>query len=609
MFPVILLMIELFGSSSGIQPQVRPVTGAYITEIKHPVLYDNTIPYFYNFPIVRMPRYLTINLLNVVILYALGYCCDLVTKNEIADLESNDENVEDFMKTVRTSVIQDHQALIKTLNITRIDHTYMSEELKKIEHWAGNTAKILVRQNDLNSRLEESRQESELISALISVTAAQLQYWLSYIMTISTILQTCRNEQLSTAAVHPTTLSDDLLLLQESLSHRNYSLAIRPGQLKRYFRLKLASCAVTNSVIAIRLQIPITSYPSRRLFELKRVPFLWENSTCHLRIESSLLSIEKTMAIIAGSDIHNCNPTTELCRVPAFHSDLLHGSTCPYKLLTNAKFSELTKHCLTECLPFQGAVITEIGIHKYVLAGLPKNTEIMCQTSSHPLLIPSVGSLEVELPSWNLPSNFNVSILTQHTFPTHANLSDVLNTNWTTDIPTLNLTIPEPLLLYHKRVPKLLHHSALLLPTFSFIWNLFLSLAVFWLMYQQYRALPWVITLSTLFKQTKADPDSHTMEQQGTILMTAVIINGIIILIVLLAAVYLLCRSIRTKHETILSLSSPPDVERPSQPSICSPSTSQSIHVTTFRPTERKPSNRNPRTKRGNPPVASKKQK
>jgi len=120
------------------------------------------------------------------------------------------------------------------------------------------------------------------------------------------------------------------------------------------------------------------------------------------------------------------------------------------------------------------------------------------------------------------------------------------------ELPTINLTIPEHILATHRKIPKLIHHSALILPSFSFIWNLVLSLAVIWLLYQHTISLPWIVTLSSLFLPSNAETDLHSaVEQLGTVLLIAVVINVERIIVQL-------CADIRDqlywRHQDLISL-------------------------------------------------------
>jgi len=659
MFLILLSLLTLPLWTSGLRPPIRPITGAYIKEVDNIIIYDNAVPVFYNILVPVIPPMDSLKMLegtcsskNETICSAratainhlkqsyqtlqtimdslidtapmttlnkesseenshvrgrrsvfgfvgdaLGYCCDLTTKADIADLESNNEAVQDYMNTLKESIVQEHQYLLQVYNSTSNVNSETSKELLRLHKWAADFTKKMQQQENNEARVDSSIQDEQLTDLLILLTTSQMQYWLAETSRMSTILHSCQNQQLSPAAVPPAILQANLLKLQETFASHERTLSIPSNQVQKYFRLKLTSCSVTETKVTLRVQVPVTKDPSRKLLVIKRVPFLWENATCHLRLESTYMAVGKSTSIIAGTDIHHCTPASGLCRVPAYHSDLLHGSSCPYKLLSKATIQELSRECLLQCSPYQSPVVTQVGLHTYVISGMPNGTQIQCQNESFPLIPPATGSLEVDLTcncsifmpghgsldapfpcpkslksfttvihvipvAWVIPNSQQISVATQHESSTYENLSDILNTNWTMELPTVQLTIPEHVLAAHRKIPKLIHHSALVLPTFSFLWNLVLSLAVIWLLYQHTNSLPWIVTLSSLFRPSNAETDLHTaVDQLGHILLIAVLINGVIILIVIVSALYLLCRSINARKEIKNAIGSMPDAE------------------------------------------------
>ncbi|CAL8112359.1 unnamed protein product [Orchesella dallaii] len=86
--------------------------------------------------------------------------------------------------------------------------------------------------------------------------------------------------------------------------------------------------------------------------------------------------------------------------------------------------------------------------------------------------------------AWSTVSSAYLSIITQHEAPTYANLSSILNGNWSIEMPVANLTIPENL-LKNLKAPKILHCTATSYFLISFIWNILITLCLLFLLYRQ----------------------------------------------------------------------------------------------------------------------------
>lgn len=319
-----------------------------------------------------------------------------------------------------------------------------------------------------------------------------------------------------------------------------------------------------------------------KLWSIKRVSFRRHNQTFQIRIDPTLIAAGRSTSVISGTELSDCISSSGLCRVPAHHSDLLHGSNCPIQLLKQSTVEVLNNACLIECSPLKTMVVSHVAHHHYVISGLPNGSVLKCPNSTLSLPSPAIGSLDIllncfcsivipgyppitppfpcalssEAPTeitqiiptaWTPPTSQQISVLTQHSTNVYQNLSDALNADWKVDLPTVELTVPENILNVHRKLPKLIHHSSFILPSFSFVWNALLSLAVLWLLYQQSRTMPLWTSLTQFFQRTAAQsPVDSALSTLESSLIIVLIVNLIFVLIITGFAIYFLCRSVKT---------------------------------------------------------------
>lgn len=522
----------------------------------------------------------------------MSYCCDVATKEDISDIYTDEETIDNFMKAAKDSIIQNHQSLIMITNKTTEMYSKVNKTLQRFKQQIDKLTKFSVTSSNHLFNVTEEIKKDQLFDLLISTSAIQLDFWTSEILRLLSILSLCHNKQLSPLTLSPEELQRDLKAIQPLLYANNYTLAIPDNQIGKHYRLKLTSCIMSETRLTVRLHLPISQDTSRKLWSLKRVPFRWENPTCQVRLDSTLIAVGKSNAVISGPELSQCLPSSGLCKIPAHHSDLLHGSNCPIQLLKQSTVEVLNNACLIECTPLQGMVVSHVAHHHYVISGLPEGAILKCPNTTQELHPPIKGSLDITLncfcsiiipnhPSisppfpctvsssapteishlipaaWTPPTSQQISVLTQHSMNAYQNLSDALNEDWKVDLPNVELTVPENILNVHRKLPKLIHHSSFILPSFSFVWNALLSLAVLWLLYQQSRTLPLWTSLQQFFTRAAAEtPMDSALATLETSLIVVLVINVIFILIITGFAIYFLCRSVKP-----VSLSIPEDPE------------------------------------------------
>lgn len=514
---------------------------------------------------------------------ALDYCCDVVTKQDISDIESNTESATEFMRIVKNSVIQEHQYLIQVNNNTQRLHNELKNAVHQFQSVFYDVTQL---QDQINANFSGEIRVVKLEAfrdLMVALHTSQLSFWTSHIIRLNSIVQTCNAGFIPVIAITKETLLTDLKSLEQKLKNHGYQLAIPLDQIGKYYRLQIATCFSSENQLNIRVTIPVTQNVDRKLYEIKKVPFSWHKTTCHVRLEPTLVAVrENEVSVISGTDLQQCIPATGLCRLPQLQSDLLHGSACPRLLFAGTTIEKLNSVCLLECTPTTEMAIVQIDFHTFVVANLPEGSLIQCANESISVPTTPKGALEIMLPchcrlsipsnsplrppfpcpmtlgnfsevthilpaAWSPPSSQIVSIQQQQNTPTYTNLSEVLNENWTYQLPAVNLTIPEHILLEQKRLPKLIKRTSYLLPSFSFVWSLVLTIAVAWLFFQQYRHLPILSSLSAMFSLlpfagVKADGTAlETIHYTEIVLIVIFSINFVLIMVFVAVIVYQLC--------------------------------------------------------------------
>ncbi len=515
----------------------------------------------------------------------MGYCCDVATKQDISDIYTDEKSIDHFMEAAKDSIVQNHRSLIMISNKTSDLYSRVNKTLQRYKTQLEKLTESYKVNSAHSANLTKELQREQLYDLLISTSAIQLDFWTAEVLRLISITTHCNNRQLSPLALTQSDLRRDLETLKPLLADNNFTFAIPESKIGKYYRLQITTCVMSQDRLTIRLHVPISQDNSRRLWSIKRVPFRWENQTCQVRLDSTLIAVGKHTAVISGTELSDCIPATGLCKIPAHHSDLLHGSNCPLQLLQQSTVEVLNSACLLECTPLSGMVVAHVAHHHYVISGLPDGSVLRCPNKTEALTGPTKGSLDVTLncfcaidipnhpsilppfpcaipseaptdvthiiPSaWTPPTSQQISVLTQHSMSTYQNLSDALNNDWKVDLPNIELTIPENILNVHRKLPKLIHHSSFILPSFSFVWNALLSIAVLWLLYQQSRTLPMWASLNQFFGRTAAQsPVDSALATLESSLIVVLIINVIFILIIAGFAIYFICRS--TKPVTL----------------------------------------------------------
>ncbi|KAJ8910407.1 hypothetical protein NQ315_011371 [Exocentrus adspersus] len=267
----------------------------------------------------------------------------------------------------------------------------------------------------------------------------------------------CKQHLIPMGILQPTILRKDLKKLDWELEQLGQGLAIPPGSISRYYQLPICDCAVTEESIVIHVRVPITQ---REL-------------AYHLAVAD-----QGELRTISGAGLHQCKPFHDkLCYIPRFSGDALHGPTCARKLFSGTTVTELSQHCPLSCHGSTSLTISEIEEGTYVVTHPKPATYIRCGQNTTVLkdsAYSSPGAVKIHVPcncemvvneeviipqrypclrdrtpgaaiahilpaAWSTLKSFYIDPTTTSKLR-YSNLTECLDTNWTTTTPYTNLT-------------------------------------------------------------------------------------------------------------------------------------------------------------------------
>ena len=528
----------------------------------------------------RTRRSLVPNPLNFISDVA-SWCCGYATQRDLASLTSNANEMTRFLRTLKQSVIIDHQNLLKVKDSFANFNNQLNGPIAKIQKILNNTIRFQ-EAKDRNVSVELLHLETMLQrSNTISLNIAQYVTWLTEINHYQDIMQHCRNRLIPMSAIHPTELQKELSILQTDLHLEGYELAINPEHVYEYYRHKLVDCSFSSNRILVQLRVPFRKRDQEWiLYESINVPFIFQGSSCSIRHSPTYLAVSDDQIVsIQGTHLDLCKPYDGLCLISQFNPDPYIGYKCAEQLFRSASVSKLNDVCSFECTrnPSQETFITQLNFHTYAITNAPPESKVICkygrQDRITSLYYPNtVGAVEVTLPCkcvivipgrptisppFPCPSSISTREVVHIVIPaawskldvvlnSHApiysetsilnsypNLSACLNENWNLHTPVINITAIHE--LEYSKVPPLIRvvpkaHSWLMIG-----WNLILTIFLLILGYKL--CSPAVGFMAFMPAPTHA-LTSDEMQHQLNILIAFVVILDLIVL--LLAAILIL---------------------------------------------------------------------
>ena len=505
-----------------------------------------------------------------------SWCCGFVSKKEIEGLFSTQAQMNSFLRDIKSSVITDHNNIIRvkdsvelfSLNVSKVLHQSQDELHKVIQahikdqKTMNNEFELL---NVFNTRLGVTQYR---LLQQVNLLVELIQY--------QDVQSNCRAQTIPLTVVPVESLFDDLRSLQKQLVNEDHELVIPPSRVSEYYKLKIVDCTFTRNRILIRLRIPIKRLSDKwSLHEMVNVPFGFKGSLCFLQHAPTYIATSGAdMVTIQGSQLHQCDPASGLCLIPQFNSDPMTGSLCPLKILQGASVSELNEVCTFEC---QGSrlqpAITQLDFHTFVITGGPPGMHIICRNATHTIGTPlhptpdGVGAIEVQLtcnceillpgrrairPPYPCPSTLfqepihhilipsimsKIDIVLQSTkqppsiITSFANLSACFNESWDIGSPKVNLS--EIADLRKLIVPDVIHMLPSTTSVLMIVWNCLITLVLGFLLCKTmtgngFRMASW-FPLQYMVPRTEAlSPDA--IQKEVHLILTLIIILDLILL-------------------------------------------------------------------------------
>lgn len=416
----------------------------------------------------------------------LSWCCGVATQHKLDSLTMNENEVREIVSKLNTGLSQsitkiteNSKKFIEYENAIRTSFNITETRIHKIEDFINNLK---------NEILENENKEHSLLLSMLYRQSQNLNHNVHIVraMRRQGIINSCRQHQLPIAILNPSILSHDLRKLEKELNDNNQGLAIGISQISKYYQLPLCDCTFLEDKVVIHLRVPINKKNiSWELFELITTPFRWNEQTCVIEHDTVFLAATKNfqnyetqVRQISGSVLRHCNPYHDkLCYIPRFSGDTVRGPDCAKKLFKGATVDELNYHCPMRCHKSNSLIISEIAEETYILTHPKPITEIKCPNETTILqekIYTSQGAVKIRIPcncelvikneqlipkrfpcpqliplemsithiipaAWSNLKSYILNPLTEHQ-PQYLNITESLNTNWTMNIPHLNIT-------------------------------------------------------------------------------------------------------------------------------------------------------------------------
>ncbi len=485
----------------------------------------------------------------------------------------------------------DHQNLINIHHEVEDLADYTTHSLKTFQTVLRSLTELENKNNANIANNFSYIEELALHNAVLSAQLAQYMLWQHSTFRHFEVVNSCRNKQLSMTLVSRESLQWSLVKLAKDLEKVDYQLTISLDNLDDYYVKNIVSCKISDERIVIRVDVPIIKKGKYKVFEIITVPLKWANSTCRIRLEPTYVVTNGISLVpISGTHLHQCQLTDNLCFVPQSQSDQLRGATCPSRLFSRSTIEKLNKACLFECSQTTDTIVTQVDHDLFVITHPPPRSYVQIGTDKIRLPRPIAGSLQVSLPcgaalhlsnrmapittpmpcpvslvgnlqlthvlpsAWSTVSSAYLSIITQHEAPTYANMSSVLNVNWTT-LPLVNLSMSEESILKKLKTPRLIHYtytSSYL--SVTFLWNVILTVGLAYLFYRQFGPTTLLMpAFANTFRYTNANDgnDHFDLGLMEGIAITVMVLNFVFLIAFVFLMQCLVRRIIRLKKQRL----------------------------------------------------------
>ncbi|XP_050300412.1 uncharacterized protein LOC126738956 [Anthonomus grandis grandis] len=488
----------------------------------------------------------------------LSWCCGVATLQKLNMVENSDDEIRKRLDTMSQGLsdtvkqmsenskhFQDYEKLVAaTFSDTELRIKSIERFTKQLENKVANTTneqELLIMTNLYNGYLNLKR-----MVLLVRTLRRQA------------IVNSCRHHKIPAEIVNPQVLKKDLEDFESKIANSEQGLAIPTSELAAYFEMPICDCSFTKSSIYVHIKIPIIKKNRNwQLLELITTPFAWYNQTCIIRHQPLYIAVSKNgnnegdLRQISGTGLHECKPyQNKLCYLPRFSADILQGPECAKILYQGATVKELSQYCPIDCHSATSMTISEIKDETYVITHPKQDMTISCDKNKPQKLDTTLarqGSIKIFLPckchlsvgnaviipeNFPCPENITTNAIVTHiipatwsnlnsyilnpniisTPPLYKNISECLNTNWTLEIPHLNLTSSDNTLKnilksVEKNYPNVITYGdthSFHGDSFFLIWNITISILVAYILIKQNR-----IAIVAAVPQIRGEIDCH----------------------------------------------------------------------------------------------------
>lgn len=420
----------------------------------------------------------------------LSWCCGVATMQKLNLVEETEKHVVQRLNKINEGVSE-------TIKKISEDSKHFKEYEKSVAKAFETTETRIKYIERYTEEIQKSIKNSVDKQEVLTLNMLYNQYLslkrivlLTRALRRHAIINSCKDHKIPSDLVNPRILIKDLNELNKEIFPSGQGLAIQTPEISRYYEIPICDCSFTSTKLFIHIKVPIIQNNRQwQLYELVTTPFAWFNQTCSISHEPLYMAVSVTkhlkdsMRQISGTGLHQCKPYHDkLCYIPRFSADSLQGPQCAKKLYTGATVQEISQYCPMNCHSATAMIISEIDEEIYVLTHIKNDLEISCdiQTGISQYKISSnfagQGAIKIHLPCnchlhstneiiipkkfpcveyltpfntnvvhiipavWSNLKSFILKPKMLHVSPTFKNLSECLNSNWTLQVPHLNLT-------------------------------------------------------------------------------------------------------------------------------------------------------------------------
>lgn len=400
-----------------------------------------------------------------------SWCCNMASTKQVSGLYENQKNLESHTNEIVDSVSDQYKDLVRTTSNLNNFSSNVHGLIDKVHKT------FYLVQDELNSIKTTSY--SSVIKQLYNLTEQTWAYILYkyYLDKYREILDKCNQHRLSDLLATTKDLLLHLYDLNKKAKSKGLTLAISNNDLHLYYELKITTCKVFNNTLLVRINVPlITDEMNGVLYKSIATPLLWDNRICKLNMENKYIFKTRNYTKVITTE-EACNDDSfPLCMLPRQTMVTTEEQLCLHLILSSASIDELHKHCKFTCdSKPQYPIITQLLPNKYLITNIDLQLKLSCDTDEHLINPISTGTLEMFIPcncelsqqdlilltklkpcdSKDLGSPQIVNLIpaawaklrTLKLFPLTSgikhefdNLSEILDSNWTLNTPTFEVT-------------------------------------------------------------------------------------------------------------------------------------------------------------------------